>query len=434
LGIPTYPRNKKAPVATEAIKLERQMSTKVQKDKISLNKERLIYIDSPFQKIIDYLLENKVRKNLITQRFEIDGNQLEDARINKLFVDFKLMFPDVQGVTWPNFERVLMSDYVPTFNPIVEFLDSLAAIEGDKNIEAIVDSLQIVKVDEIENDPDITEYAAYTRVAVFDMFKKWIVGMVASVFDRNYNPLMFVLIGEKGCGKTEFFRRLLPDELKRYFAQSKFNEGKDSEALMCEALLILNDELDGLHSNDARTFRNMISTHEFTFRRPYAKTNTKNKRLATVCGTANDRAVILEPEHNRRIIPVEIKGVDHSKYNAVDKAALLAEAYSHYKAGFDWNLTRDEIATLSTISNEFETISTEVELVQKFFAPCDDGTLELTATEIQNELVNKGFARVNINKLGQALRRLGYKRTSKRKPSGTTKVYGVRLLEQFSHV
>ena len=69
-----------------------------------------------------------------------------------------------------------------------------------------------------------------------------------------------------------------------YFAQSKFDKEKDSEALMCEKLLIMNDELDGMTKNEANEFRSFISANRYTYRPPYGKLNVTRKRLASLCG------------------------------------------------------------------------------------------------------------------------------------------------------
>jgi predicted P-loop ATPase len=374
------------------------------------------------------LLEKGLRRNDITKQFEVNGRQLLEEDVNKIFVEFNLHHPDIKGLTWLCFEKVLKSSYVPTFNPIKNYLDGLPTIEGDTNIENLVEALSIVEVPELERiGKREFNIDGYTKVVVFDLFKKWLVGTVASVFENNYNPLMFVLVGPKGCGKTEFFRRLLPKELMRYFAQSKFNEGKDSEALMCEALLILNDELDGLHTKDARTFRNIISANYYTYRRPYAAANTTNKRLATVCGTANDRAVVTEGEHNRRIIPVEISEVNHEQYNQVDKSLIIAEAYQAYKNGFDWNLSKNEMDLLALISTEFETVSIELETLQQFFRPDPNFQICMTNAEIKSEIEGRTHHKINPSKLGQALNRLGFQKRSVRKEghSSPVKCYGV---------
>ena len=68
-------------------------------------------------------------------------------------------------------------------------------------------------------------------------------GIIASMHG-TYPLLILVLTGTQRIGKTKFFRNLLPDELMEFYAESKLDEGKDSEILMTKKLTILDDELE----------------------------------------------------------------------------------------------------------------------------------------------------------------------------------------------
>lgn len=369
-----------------------------------------------------------VIRNEVTLQLECGGIDLSEETLNGHFINLKNGHPEVRGLNEQAFYLYLKSDKVPSYNPIHDYLKGLPDRTGTAAIDDLFDSLKIKPI-EILREPG---WSAEQRTAMVlrPMFTKWLLGIVASAFDGNYNPLMVVLIGAKGCGKTEFFRRLLSKVLKRYFAQSKFNEGKDSEALMCEMILILNDELDGLTRKDARAFRNFISADFYNYRPPYGRKNITRKRLATVCGTANDRDVITESEHNRRIIPIEIDGVDHDKYNAVNKDDLFAELYTMYKNGGDWNLTSTEIMELTKISECHELVPYELEMLTLHFTPVDEhGDMPgewLTTTEILNKLkIKDGCQQLNQIALGKALRRAGFTRSTKRRKKQVAYVYHV---------
>jgi putative DNA primase/helicase len=242
---------------------------------------------------------------------------------------------------------------------------------------------------------------------------------------------MIVLVGPQNAGKTRWFRRLLPIALKKYFAQSKFKDGKDSEALMAQKLLILNDELDGMNKNDANTFRNFISQDYYTYRVPFGKQNTTVKRLATVCGTCNDFEIVNDPENNRRMVPIEITGVIFKKYNDVDKDSLLGEVYALYKTGFNYELTQEEINMFDDFAKGYEVNSIERETIQMHFKVGDrdnSESVELTATEIMRELQEHSLSLrfVSLIKLGKELRAQGFKlRTIADGNKSSKKIYDV---------
>ncbi len=372
--------------------------------------------------ISEYLKSEGIERNEITSFFEKKGCELSEQSLNYHFIKLKNKHPQSKGITKQNFDLTLNSTIIEAINPIKDFFTNNESINEKGLIDKLIDSIKIIPNIEIEKK--FPEGYENTNRIVKTLFTKWFVGAVASVFKDNYNCLMIVLIGPKGCGKTEFFRRLLPPELKVYFAQSKFNDGKDSEALMCEKLIILNDELDGLNQREARSFRNFISANYYTFRPPYAKQNITKKRLASVCGASNDRNIITDAENNRRIIPVEIQSVNHVEYNAIDKRSLIMEAYHLYESGYNWELTPEEMLYLDLLSEDYEAPSLEFELINQFFSPLN-ATMQMSCSEIKYKIEEQSHQKLNINKVGSNLRRLGFKCYKMKRNGRTAQVYDV---------
>jgi predicted P-loop ATPase len=155
--------------------------------------------------------------------------------------------------------------------------------------------------------------------------------------------------------------------------------------------------------------KELTSKQAFSLREPYGRNNVDLQRLAVLCGTTNDKQILNDPTGNRRIIPLHVHSIDNAKYNAIDKTDLIMEAYHLYKAGFRWQLNREDISTLAQFTGQFESYPSEYELILKYFEP---GDLYLTATEIKIELERHSQQKLSLDMIGKQLARLGFKQKS----------------------
>jgi predicted P-loop ATPase len=234
---------------------------------------------------------------------------------------------------------------------------------------------------------------------------KWLVGMISAVYDQH-SPLMLVLCGKKqNTGKTEFFRRLLPKEIRMYYAESKLDAGKDDEILMCMKLMIMDDEFGGKSKRELSRLKELTSKQTFSLREPYGRNNVDLNRLAVLCGTSNEDSILSDPTGNRRIIPINVTAIDHTRYNSIDKVRLIMEAYHLYHEGFQWEMTRDDIALLNTNTTEFESVSMEEELVFKYFKLTEPGDQSdmFTTSDIVTHIDSICHTKLFVHKVGQIL-------------------------------
>ena len=210
-------------------------------------------------------------------------------------------------------------------------------------------------------------------------------------------------------GKTEFFRRLLPDGIKRYYAESKLDAGKDDDILMCQKLIVMDDEMGGKSKQDEKRLKELTSKSVFSLRAPYGRHNEDFKRLAILCGTSNDTEIINDPTGNTRIIPIQVNKIDFDAYNAIDKDELFMEIVRCFEDNHQWNLNKADFDILTETSENFETVSVERELLLQFFGvPQPDGFGEwLSTTEIKNhiELNSKQIIK-GTKKLGIELKKI----------------------------
>jgi predicted P-loop ATPase len=217
-----------------------------------------------------------------------------------------------------------------------------------------------------------------------------------------------------------------------FYAESKLDEGKDSEILMTKKLIILDDEFGGKSKQDAKRLKELSSKQWFNLRRPFGRTSEDLRRLAVLCGTSNDEEVINDPTGNRRIIPVNVFDIDHEKMEEINKTDLFIELYHEWvndKEGF--MLSKEDIEILNNCTSLNEQPSQEEEMILKYFVPSQSlggNTITLTNTEIKAYIEEKSpTIRLNPYKLGLTLKKLGFEKQSKRVNGSQPKI--VYLLE-----
>lgn len=214
---------------------------------------------------------------------------------------------------------------------------------------------------------------------------------------------------------TEFFLRLLPDKLKKYFGASQLDHGKDSELLMTQKLVIFDDEYGGKSKQDAKRMKMLLSADSFSLRAPYGKKNADFKRLAVFCGTSNDEEILNDGTGNRRIIVFNVtEQLDFELYNSIDKEQLFAEALLEFKTGTTSAISAEdqEMMDKATFEKHYQATS-EAEMVTKFFIPStkSDNGLFMMVSEIKDHIEKNSKQLLWIGKLSTELKRLGFKRT-----------------------
>lgn len=364
-----------------------------------------------------------LKRNLITRQIENKGQVLETRELNSIYIQAKRIVDE--KVNFLDLEKLINSDFTPDYNPLLDFFDTYRSRNETGLIKKLADS---IKTDTGGEDKDYTCH----------FLTKWLVGVIAAVHG-HHSPLLLALTGRQNSGKTEFFRRLLPAALRPYYGESKLDAGKDDELLMTQKLLIMDDELGGKSKRDEKRLKELTSKDVFSLREPYGKKNVDLKRLAVLCGTSNEMGLLSDPTGNRRIIPVNVLGIDHEAYNSIDKVTLLLEAFHLFQGGYDWQLNREDVKRLNGSTGEFEQANSEAELILKYYSPPEEGSknlIFLTATDILVELQASSNLRLNLNRLGAEMQRLGFVRTASKFGAAVKRGYrlqrtGFQPPEQF---
>lgn len=417
--------NKYAQMGTSGFsdtKENRQVWEKVVKSPQNMEKALKSPNDSETGRLREFIhSEFPMRLNEYTNKKELlNGEQVDDRILNHIWIetDISLEF----DVSQSKVRAILDNTDVETFNPLREFISNNKDIQTDNETNRLIETLSV--------DGDIER-----RVVIKQMVKKWFVSMF-TVLENKYSPLVLVLQGAQGDGKSHWLEYLLPEELKRYFAMSEFNGTKDDLSAMHKCLLIVNDEFGGQTIKDSQKFKEMVSKNTVFYRPPYAREEKEFKRIALFAGTTNEESFLNDSTGNRRIIPVRLKpndkwtdgdgwkySINQKEFNGINKTALIIDAYNTYKAGFNVQILRDEIGTLEDNTKDFELHTEEQENILKYCTI--DQTSGKTSTEVKNLLsMLPGVSQsLGTKRIGHALRSLGYECSK----SGGRRCWNVRV-------
>jgi len=353
--------------------------------------------------VIGFMSQMDLRYNTITQKIEVDGEPITDTIFSKTLT--RIWFEISSKVTETTLHHLFRSTAVH-YNPVTDFFLHRLEIKPQGYIDRLFSCIQY----------DMRIEDAYVSNYLEVFMQKWLLSVVASAFGIH-SEMMLVLIGGQGQQKTKFFRGLLPLELQPYYAESKLDDGKDAYTLMCEKLMIMDDEFGGKNKQEAKQFKDIISKSAFSVRRSYGRYHEDRKRLAVLCGTSNEYDVINDPTGNRRIIPVNIIHIDKEKFDAIDKDKLWMELYWKWKeVGNGWMLTKEEIEYLNRATEKNTQIPIEQEAIEMFFGlPSTPGfTQYFSNTEIINYIESRTKLKLNYYKIGMCMKQLGFEKKTRR--------------------
>jgi predicted P-loop ATPase len=371
--------------------------------------------------VIDLIRLEKIRFNEITRNFEFGDEEMTDRNLARFYTKVWQKIDD--GISKDKiFTLIQNRDNSESFNPIHDWFKKHSHLKPFGNFQKLKECFDF-EAHVMINGEKMTVHD------YLDTFlKKWLLGIIGSVYG-TYSLMILVLTGEQGIRKTEFFRNLLPEPLRKFYAESNLDEGKDSEILMTKKLLIIDDEFGGKSKKDATKLKRLSSQQTFSIRMPYGRVSEDLKRLAVLGGTSNEREIINDPTGNRRIIPINLISFDFEKYKRIDKTELFIELYHEWMQNKEgWFLNKSEIEILNATTIKNTEIMSEAELITKHYQFDQYG--RLTNTDIKLQLENRYPSfRTTSKRLGAALKMCGFENVLMSVDGKTKRVYNVILID-----
>lgn len=342
------------------------------------------------------------------------------------------LWSQMSSVTRVNIQdvyRVIESDYVPAFNPFVEYLESLPEWhEGDHDYIADLAATVKIKGEQEHIEAPEADSSLFTlpsslpsQEADFSLFtfpyslKKWLVGMVAGWISEDVvNNVILVFIGEQGAYKTTWFNYLLPPQLKQYF-YTKTNANRmtrDDLLTLAQYGLVCCEELDTMRPAELNQLKAAVTMPSIDERAAYAHFHEHRKHIASFCGTGNNVSFLSDPTGNRRWLPFEVESIVSPRDHPFCYEGIYSQALALYKSGFTFWFTKEEIQEQNRHNRKFETPRLEHELVDLYFRrPLEhENSMFMTSSRVL-QIIGSGITqKLSATRIGMAFSELGFQR------------------------
>lgn len=329
------------------------------------------------------------------QKSEDSFKKVEDIDINNLLRELE----DSRIKTSKDrLETSINSNYATDYDPFKEYLEKAKAVTTNTDCE----------LERFYNT--ITGKSHTENLQEFEAVKTWFASAVGLALGHGSKVKTLYCLcfhGDQGSGKTSLFDWLVPKELSEYRQDNLTDyESKDTKIALSRNFLILLDELGQSSKHDLVKLKPLITQSIINERLPWGRRESSLIRRASFVGTIDNKEVFSDPAGNRRYIIITIQKIDWNKLKEINFQKLWGQAYLIYESG---NFSKDIDKYNIEIAKNFEKPFIELELLQDSIIDTD--LKWMTSTEILLYLKKKADnVLININKVGNALKQLGYEK------------------------
>lgn len=385
--------------------------------------EKQTFTPALFANIINRAESWNFRLNLLTNKIEKgEGQEMTEIDLNTFYIECSSNKKVTRDKVW----QALNSQYLPSYHPFKEYLQYLETIPESEYSGTLDDFLGCFQLDE--------QYHANPKAFKEQLLKKWLGGIIGSMAG-NYSITALILVGGQKTYKSTVLRELLPEPLRRYFAPARPKAHPDFYHIACSNILACDDEYTGYSKLESETFKQIISSEYFEYRAPYARTVEKRKRTAVLCGTSNSAFSISDVTGNRRLIVCNVKSIDYSWMQGIDRNMLFAELYALFRQNPTWWYLTDQDIKLLADENELNTSNPVLELVERLTeALTENEKGGMTSTDVMEHVLAQYPNQKGLNSIavGQCLTRLYGPPKTTRFGAKSVKAYRCKQLYKYN--
>ena len=351
------------------------------------------------------------RRNVLNGKVEFLTKPAEDYRpltqeaLNSIIRRAKKENICEKGSPKTEIVEFVHSEDVPAYNPIGDYLNRLPAWDGQNHIARLFSRL-----------PGITSEQQ-------GFLATWLLSAVAHWQQMNTlhgNECVPTLIGAQGCGKTTFFQRLLPPELREYYLDHLNLSNKfDKEMALTNNLLVNLDELDAIRPSQHAALKQTLSKSKVNGRPIYGCAQEDRPRFASFVATTNNPHPLTDATGSRRYICLTIpQGLFIDNSGEIDYEQLYAQVLHELTvAKTPYWFNNDEVARIQELNQNYLEQKDIAEMVEICFRKPREGEVsksmnsKMLLQQIQKDYPSVEITHSNRIKVGLAMNALGYEST-----------------------
>ena len=351
------------------------------------------------------------RRNVLNGKVEFLTKPAEDYRpltqeaLNSIIRRAKKENICEKGSPKTEIVEFVHSEDVPAYNPIGDYLNRLPAWDGQNHIARLFSRL-----------PGITsEQQGFLATWLLSTVAHW-----QQMDTLHGNECVPTLIGAQGCGKTTFFHRLLPPELREYYLDHLNLSNKfDKEMALTNNLLVNLDELDAIRPSQHAALKQTLSKSKVNGRPIYGCAQDDRPRFASFVATTNNPHPLTDATGSRRYICLTIpQGLFIDNSGEIDYEQLYAQVLHELTvAKTPYWFNNEEVARIQELNQNYLEQKDIAEMVEICFRKPREGEVsksmnsKMLLQQIQKDYPSVEITHSNRIKVGLAMNALGYEST-----------------------
>ncbi|MDO4958468.1 MAG: VapE family protein [Prevotellaceae bacterium] len=297
----------------------------------------------------------------------------------------------IEGKVSDLVKRIIYSMTVESFNPLQSYLKNLPVWDGVDRVSELIKRI-----------PDVDdEKAHFIHVWFKSLVAHWL-GM-----DSIYgNQLVVMFIGDQGCRKGSFIKKLLPDHLQLYYLDHiNLLNKHDTDMALANCGLVNLDEFDRYTNRQQATLKYIITKADVNARKIYGGNITYRPRMASFVATTNEIRPLKDKTGTRRFIVVKIPSGVILPDLPIDYDQLYAQLVNEVceQKQVYW-LSQKENSRLQILNREYCVIDDFSAMVNACFRKPENGEVgcEMTSFDILTAVQQK-YPDVKIDRKSQSL-------------------------------
>ena len=328
---------------------------------------------------------------------------LTKAALNSIVIRAKREQILEKGSPKTEITEYVESEEVPEYNPVQAFLTNLPEWDGQNHIAKVFSRIPGISSEQLN----------YLTIWLRSTVAHW-----KQMDMLHGNECVPTFIGNQGCGKTTFVRRLLPPELREYYMDNLNLANKfDKEMALTNNLIVNLDELEAIGASQHAKLKQTLSVSKVNGRPIFGRTQEDRPRFASFVATTNNPHPLTDPTGSRRYICIQIPdGQLVNNEGEIDYGQLYAQVvYELQELKAPYWFSNDEVARIQQLNQEFMEQKDLGEMFVACFRQPEDGeTAKTMNCDQMIEVMRKVYPSLtntigNKVRLGKTIKSLGFK-------------------------